>query len=214
MCFRPGKTIPVVAVVHTVAMLSMTQVGASGVASDRSNEPIVRAILTLDASIQQRFNDTSRGFGLSRVGRPLTHRFEPETLSERSTVHELEQAGQRVMVFLANRRLLGPKPNPSRMPIALWIKGPVFITGARPSVPLEASALWDEGQRALAAFDEEGSAESDIHEFDVPDWHVVARPVRATSTKCFACHQSDSVGVGDPLGVVFYAYQQMLLTSS
>jgi hypothetical protein len=213
MRLRPGMTIPVVAVVYAVALLSMTHVGASGVASDPSNEPIVRAILALDASIQQRFNDTSRGFGLSRMGRPLTHRFEPETLSERSTVHELEQAGQRVMVFLANRRLLGPKPDPLRLPMSFWIKGPVFITASRPQTVPNASGLWDEGQRALAMFDEPGAAESEVHKFDVDDWHVVARPVRATDTKCFACHQSDGVGVGDPLGVMLYVFQHLPMTS-
>jgi len=206
-------SIPVVAVAYAVAMLSMAHVGASGVASDHSSGPIVRAILALDASIQQRFNDTSRGFGLSRVGRPLTHRFEPETLSERSTVHELEQAGQRVVVFLANRRLLGPKPDSSRLPMSFWIKGPVFITESRPQTVPDASGLWDEGQRALVMFDERESAESDAHEFDVNDWHVVARPVRATDSKCFACHQSDAVGVGDPLGLVLYAFQHLPTTS-
>ena len=78
--------------------------------------------------------------------------------------------------------------------------------------PPSAAALWEEGRRAMRAFET-----SESHEFTQSGWNFTARPVRASGTNCLACHQHDevhrstdpngAVKIGDALGVVIYGYR-------
>jgi len=97
------------------------------------------------------------------------------------------------------------------------IKGPVFITAndsQEAGLP-KAPELWDQARRAMVSFQA-----SDTYEFTKEGWIFTARPVRAIES-CLQCHRSDTpsnfattvigqpklLKVGDPLGVIVYAYK-------
>jgi hypothetical protein len=160
--------------------------------------------------------------------------FFPRSADEAAAVAELEQAGWQTVFYLAGRRLLNPKPDASDWeaedpaaprlivdPGKLLIGGPVIITRKnRKDAPPKPIELWDQGHKAILAFSE--NARRNTYDFSVGNWQVEARPVRAGES-CLKCHQGDvasPVGkkqdeaeakpnplrVGDPLGVVMYAY--------
>jgi hypothetical protein len=97
------------------------------------------------------------------------------------------------------------------------IKGPVLICAKdKLDMPLP-SELWEQSRKAMQAF-----ATKDSFEFTLGNWQFTARPVRASEQSCLQCHLIDSTAVlarkpneepkqlkiGDPLGVVLYAYRK------
>lgn len=73
--------------------------------------------------------------------------------------------------------------------------------------------MTNEARRAFAAFERK----EPYYDFEVGDWNVVARPVRAANGTCLNCHWSNGdhgltngrsdLRLGDVLGVALYAYQ-------
>jgi hypothetical protein len=97
------------------------------------------------------------------------------------------------------------------------IKGPVLIsTKAKEDLPMP-SELWEQSKFAMQAF-----ATKEVYEFKLGNWQFSARPVRASEQSCLQCHSVDSravlarepneelkpLKIGDPLGVVLYAYRE------
>jgi hypothetical protein len=98
------------------------------------------------------------------------------------------------------------------------IKGPVLISAKDKDELPQPSELWEQSQKAILAF-----ATKDSFEFSHGSWKFIARPVRASEQSCLKCHLSDStriiahnpedeklkqLKIGDPLGVVLYAYRE------
>lgn len=135
-------------ILHTVSTIT------TRAASAQEERATVGAILALDAAVQKRFEKVDRRFGLSRL--PLSggaHGFAPENDAELSSLHELEGASVRVVLYLGGRKMLGPGPDERRARWLDQIKGPAFITRER-SLPIpSAESLLEEGRRAIAAFD-------------------------------------------------------------
>ncbi|HEU4387458.1 MAG TPA: hypothetical protein VFV34_06650, partial [Blastocatellia bacterium] len=78
--------------------------------------------------------------------------------------------------------------------------------------------LADRGLQAMKSF-----AGRDRYDFAAGDWTITTRPVRASAQSCLSCHMGNetrtvvaanqaapasSLKIGDPLGVLFYAYKQ------
>jgi hypothetical protein len=186
-----------------------------------------RALAALNDCIQQRFNDVDKRFGIARVMKlgATPHQFEPENVRELEAVRGLSNLRLRVVLYLAGRRLLRPRPpEPSpQLGARGWgiIKGPVQIAPvtsreANPPPPA-AMDLWDQGRRALLAFGERES-----YDFRAGDWAFMARPVRVSGAECLKCHLgtgthlygppasgTSSLKIGDPLGAVIYAYMPL-----
>lgn len=181
--------------------------------------------------------DKSFGFRrIIKVG-DTPHRFKPENPKEFSSVNELANQKVEVALYLASRSVLGDKPTdkewaqgdndtarndkPVPMPATVnysrkIIKGPVLIsTKDKADLPLP-SELWEHSKKAMQAF-----AAKDSFEFTLGKWQFTARPVRASEQSCLQCHMADSTAtfarepnkeskqlkMGDPLGVVLYAYR-------
>ena len=137
--------IPVVALLaltllHTVSTITTTA------ASAQEERAAVGAILALDTAVQKRFEKVDRRFGLSRLPLPKgAHGFAPENDAELSSLHELEEANVRVVLYLGGRKMLGAGPDERRERWSDQIKGPAFITRER-SLPIpSAEALSEEG---------------------------------------------------------------------
>ena len=189
-----------------------------------------RLLTLLDESVQQRFKDIDKGFGYRRIIKPgdTPHRFKPENPRELSAVAELRTARMEVFLYVAGRSVLAKAP-PDTDPKAysrMRIKGPGAITPTddyndtnylpRPE------QLLDEARAAMLAFHMTG----DTYKFAVGKWKFWARPVLASEQSCIDCHSarlthgflpslgggvqeisSLSLRIGDPLGMVLYAYQ-------
>lgn len=80
-----------------------------------------------------------------------------------------------------------------------------------------ASELLALSQKAMRDFQKSDSAD-----FLVREWNIIARPVRASDSSCLKCHhyneirvlpqakveqESRKLKIGDPLGVLLYAYK-------
>ena len=199
-----------IAAISTVSMLAAAFVAPSAATTSGGQEAERAAIVAFDQCIQERFKDVDEGFGYRRIARigETPHRFNAENASELSAVRELQRARMRVMLYLAGRRVLGPKPEASAGPAVFSriIKGPALVTptDAGASTPAPGD-LWDASRSAMLAF-----ANTDLYEFTSGDWKFVARPVRATDTMCLKCHAGSSLRVGDPLGVVMYGYRPLM----
>ncbi|HZS06277.1 MAG TPA: hypothetical protein VFD58_15655 [Blastocatellia bacterium] len=177
----------------------------------------------LDQCVQKRFGTMER-FGIRRVITFPYHlqHFTPENEQEKNVIAELEKDGWTVSFYLAGRSVLGAKPDKS-----LWekpnnnfytrkpINNPILLTKDAKiddlPKPLE---LWEQTQKAMAAFSRAGE-----YDFSVGKWQIAARPVRASQQACLNCHDqrhemvdgkvkaiSQGLKIGDPLGVVLYAY--------
>src|SRR5262245_19013702 len=151
-------------------------------------ETNIELILALDGCVQKRFEDVDKNFGFRRIIKvgETPHRFRPENAREFDVVRQLDNAGVKVALYLAGRRVLGDKPAATD-----WkknerglIRGPVFVTESSSegeALP-EAPELWDQAQKAMVSF-----KASDIYSFTRTGWTFVARPVRA-SQSCLQCH--------------------------
>lgn len=191
-----------------------------------------RLLSLLDDSVQQRFKDIDKGFGYRRIiaAGDTPHRFKPENPKELKAVDELRRARMEVFLYVAGRGVLGKMPaetepnNNSRV----RIKGPASVTPMtgefftdHEDLP-RAEQLWDEARAAMLAFHISG----DTYKFAIGKWKFSARPVFASEQSCVDCHKSrvthkflpslgaplqevnsNTLRIGDPLGVVLYAYE-------
>ena len=192
----PRKGLLTVAVLVGVALFA-------GTLSLHADDPIA----AINRAIQNRFTDIDKTFGLRRIVviGDTPHRFRPESVTELEAVQELTDAGLRVALYVAGRRVLDREPDlTTKEPFALnrrVIFGPVAVTDAATLSPLPAAVdLIDESRLAFLTLQKR-----ERHDFERSGWTFTARAVRATSSQCLTCHQDRSVG--DPLGVVLYAYQ-------
>jgi len=163
----------------------------------------------LDDCIQKRFVART-AFGMERVARLDFHGvrlFRPENVTEQSVVSALEQKGYQVALYLAGRRVNATPPAWSELAAYRYkVQGPAYIThfGDPKDAPAPASLL-EESRKALEAF-ETGEG----YDIQKGDWTVALRPLRASSTACVQCHKAfgAQVKIGDPIGVVMYAYKR------
>ncbi|MDQ3754631.1 MAG: hypothetical protein M3371_07865, partial [Acidobacteriota bacterium] len=186
---------------------------------------------TLDHVIQQRFHNVI-GFGMARI---VTERkFAPENEEEKKAVRELRKAGLKVGLYLAGRGILEPVPEEHRVSKRTFgsvfpgqpLSGPIFVSSTDSKDLPTAKALWEPTRQAMLAF----TGGSERYSFSVGEWAVEARPVRASDQSCIKCHSTDmrtelvdlgggrtafktgpkgnTLQVGDPLGVLLYAYRQ------
>jgi hypothetical protein len=172
-------------------------------------------------SVQQRFKDIDGTFGYSRVIRigQTPHRFKPENAKEVKDVDGLKQHGLKVLLYVAGRVVLSPRPAIGEQALAGVIKGPGFVTADSSAEGLPArSVLWDESRKAMLAFQT-----TDVYNFTAGKWRFTARVVRASEQSCLSCHASGvgsvfriegaveskpTLRIGDPLGVVLYGYER------
>jgi hypothetical protein len=171
--------------------------------------PIVYAddpIAALNRAIQERFKDVDTTFGLRRIVviGDTPHRFKPENAGELAAVQELDDARLRVAIYVAGRRVLQREPDlNTKVPFELnrrVIFGPIVVTPRQTTAGLPAAVdLIDESRIAFRTL-----SQRDRHDFEVADWKFTARAVRATTEQCLTCHRGQTIG--DPLGVVLYAY--------
>jgi hypothetical protein len=182
------------------------------------------AIDALNHVVQKRFH-TVIGFGMARIA--TEKKFVPETEEEKAAVNSLKKAKLRVGLYLAGRLVLEPKPSESQWGqygIGRAISHPIFLGSQTKLKELPRQLdLWEQAQKALAAF----TQGKDLYEFTVGEWSVRARPVRASDQSCLQCHSQDyrlvypymgtigyenkgknSLQIGDPIGVMLYAYSQ------
>jgi hypothetical protein len=199
--------------------------------SQKTNDLDLCLLVELDRFVQARFKEIDRGFGYRRVVtlNDTPHRFKPENAKEADVVSDLEQARLRVALYLAGRGVIGARPEAAQWEryVKKPIQGPAFVTAAgQSSNDLPAPAeLWEHSQKAMEVF-----TDSDEYNFDVGKWKFTARPVRAAEQSCLECHaryaaspllllssegQAAASGlkpkplrVGDPLGVILYAYER------
>lgn len=164
-------------------------------------------IASLNRSVQDRFKDVDKTFGLRRIVviGDTPHQFRPESVAEFSAVKELKDSGYRVALYLAGRRVLDREPDLStKEPTQInrrVIFGPVAVTDPDILSALpDAVDLIDESRTAFHLL-----AKRDRHDFEMGVWTFTARAVRATSAQCLSCHRGQAIG--DPLGVVLYAYR-------
>ena len=187
--------------VSVVIVVSLAITAAIGIV--HADDPIA----SLNRSIQDRFKDVDSTFGLRRIVviGDTPHRFRPESVTELEAVRAVEDARLRVGMYMAGRRVLDREPDlTTKQPFALnrrIIFGPIAVTS-----PASADGLpeaFDLIEESRIAFHTLGQRER--YDFEIADWKVTARAVRATTAQCLNCHRGRSIG--DPLGVVLYAYR-------
>jgi hypothetical protein len=185
----------------------------------------------LDREVQKRFHKVI-GFGMARIG--TQRKFAPETEEEKASVRELNREGYRVGLYLAGRAILGDVPEENRRAkldfgsssAGQAFSGPIFLSSADMKGLPTAASLWDETRRAMQSF----AAGAERYGFKSGEWDVEARPVRASEESCLRCHvarvefavvinekgeksvkaetKEDPPKLGDPLGVLVYAYMK------
>ena len=106
---------------------------------------------------------------------------------------------------IAGRRVLEREPHLlTKEPTLLdrrVIFGPIAVTNPESSAGLpDAVDLIDESRAAFSTLEKR-----ERHDFDFGTWKFSARAVRAIGQECVTCHHDRAVG--DPLGVVLYAYR-------
>jgi hypothetical protein len=180
-------------------------------------------ISVLDDCVQQRFLDVDQGFGFRRIVRlgETPHRFKPENAKELSIVGYLMKVKLNVVLYLAGRNILNTGSDTTEVNgnAGRFIKGPVLITDNDKRVigPPTALELLEHGQKAMRDVQK-----SDRYDFAIREWKIIARPVRASDSSCLKCHRYNEIDVlpeakleqesrrlkiGDPLGVLLYAYK-------
>ena len=185
----------------------------------------------LDREVQKRFHNVI-GFGMARIG--TERKFAPETAEEKSAVRELKREGYKVGLYLAGRAILNDVPEQDRSskvvfgssPAGQGFSGPIFLSSTGMKEAPTAASLWDETRRALESF----ATGKERYGFKSGEWDVEARPVRASEESCLKCHTArvkftvvtsqtgeksvksealeEPPKVGDPLGVLVYAYRR------
>jgi hypothetical protein len=186
----------------------------------------------LDREVQKRFHKVI-GFGMARIG--TERKFAPETEEEKEAVRELNREGYKVGLYLAGRAILNDVPEQYRRAkldfgassAGQAFSGPIFLISSDTKGLPTAASLWDETRRALQSF----ATGAERYGFKSGEWDVEARPVRASEEPCLKCHvarvdfavvvvnekgeksvepetKEDPPKLGDPLGVLVYAYRK------
>jgi hypothetical protein len=200
-----------------VAAITVTSVaaGLDVSAQTAGGGRTARLIAALHDCVLERFKEVDdERLGMARITRRgAPHVFAPDQLRDMTAVEELARAQMRVVLYLAGREVLKPKP-PSEYAIYIpqqqytnpmvwfssrgvkpedaieWgvIKGPIRVTPTGRaskglSLPPTTSDVWDETSRAMRLF-----AGAESHDFDLGSWKFAARPVRVTDQGCLNCH--------------------------
>jgi hypothetical protein len=150
----------------------------------------------LDDCIQARFNKVDGTFGITRVVPTMTNvhirNFQPETEAEWLAVASLQQAGWRVIFYLAGRQVLEPVPEYPAPNGKIYrvlhfgVQGPVFITPIREQLAWpDKSELRAHAQQAFAAF-----VKQDRYDFSTGNLAYTTRPIRAQEA-CLKCHNDN-----------------------
>jgi hypothetical protein len=187
--------------VTVTVLVGLVVVAGSGIVL--ADDPIA----SLNRTIQDRFKDIDKLFGLRRIVviGDTPHRFRPETVGEFAAVQELKDGGLRVALYVAGRRVLEQEPDlTTKEPFGLnrrVIFGPIAVTDrdVGPGLPAPTDLI-DESRIAFRML-----GTRDRHDFVLAEWRFTARAVRATTSQCLSCHRGRSLG--EPLGVILYAYQ-------
>jgi len=149
--------------------------------------------------------------------------FVPENDQEKEAVAEIERSGMKMALYLASRNILGAEPDESernRLVLHAPLRGPVgFTQGSQKTDWPEKSSLWKQARKTMQDFDSDKSAFQ--YEFSAEGKDFIARPVRAQES-CLQCHLQQAyispshdlnsngsirrLSVGDPIGVLLYAY--------
>jgi len=146
--------------------------------------------------------------------------FIPENAQEREALAEIEQSGLKMVLYLASRNILGTEPYDKDRSLILHahLRGPVALTQSSPKTDWpEIPSLWKQAREAMQGFESDKSASH--YEFSAGGKDFIARPVRAQES-CLKCHTPETylsntpnsdgltrrLGVGDPIGVLLYAY--------
>lgn len=150
-----------------------------------------------DQTVQDRFQDLRAkdieegrlGFGrmvnIVSIHGPI---FRPGTPRESRAVEDLQSAGWTPTVFVASI------PSDSQAPPR--IRGPVLTADRASTLP--------EAAREIAVLARRAGLDRMTLQGSVSGIPLEARPVRASESKCLGCHRGKQVG--DPLGVVIYAF--------
>ena len=197
--------------ITVIASFSRIDASAQTPATDR----VPRIIDSLNDCVQERFKEVDERLGTARVTRPgAPHLFTPERLREQTVVEELERARMRVVLYLAGREVLKPKPDLSFHPIYItdqyfsnpvrrvaphsikkedaieWgvIKGPIRVTPVQ-----RRKGAFDRLPNSIELWDETRNAlqafsRSESYDFGHGDWKFAARPIRVSDTACLNCH--------------------------
>jgi len=182
-------------------------------------DPTQDIIATLDDCIQKRFLDVDQGFGIRRIipKGETAHRFKPENAKELSIVGSLRKVGLDMVLYLAGRQILKPEWNRNGADARKLVKGPVLMTETDQLDSPTTFELFEHTRKAMQMFQT-----SNKYDFAIRNWRIAARPVRASDASCLKCHFDDQIVVlptgaykgesrkleiGDPLGVVLYAYK-------
>ena len=197
--------------ITVIASFSPIDVSAQTLAADR----VPRIIDALNDCVQERFKEVDERLGTARVTRPgAPHLFTPERLREQTIVEELERARMRVVLYLAGREVLKPKPDLSFHPIYIteqyfsnpalrvapraskndyaieWgaIKGPIRVTPVQ-----RRKGAFDRLPNSIELWNDTRNAmqafsRSESYDFRHGDWKFAARPIRVTDTACLNCH--------------------------
>ncbi len=179
----------------------------------------------LDPLFQERFRDLSEiMFGIRRLPATPEHNelivLKPDRPAERRLLRELEAEGWRAAFYVAGasvrERVRPPAPSrpegeglrrADRMD-RRGVSEPIVLAGVRDRKALPRGEQLI--PQAAAAFEALRTAER--RSFTVGDWRVEARPVRASSERCAACHrqqpETPDMRVGDLIGVAMYAFSR------
>ena len=186
-----------------VTLTALSAVLTAGTIIVSADDPIA----ALNRSVQDRFKDVDKYFGLRRIVviGDTPHQFRPESVAEFAAVKALKESGYRVALYLAGRRVLDRDPHlTTEEPTQLdrrAIFGPVAVTDPELLPGLsQAVDLIDESRVAFNQL-----VKRDRYDFEIGDLKLTARAVRATADHCLSCHRGRAIG--DPLGVVLYAYR-------
>lgn len=179
--------------------------GLCTVNAETGAAPDARLVNALDKVIQSRFQEIDgRSFGISRIGPQHVRKFEATTGAERTAVADLESAGWEVRLYVPSRaQLSASRKDNSKFQ---WSVGrDVIIVGYESSkahLPRTA-VLWENASKALALFETKSE-----HAFKADQYHIIARPVRASKQACLDCHNrgGKTLKVDDTLGVALYAF--------
>ena len=217
-----------------VLVLCLTVFGATR-SADRGKPPAtpratrMEALDAFDQVVQQRFHDVI-GFGMARVASQRW--FVPKTQEEKDAVNGIKRSGYEVCLYLVGRTVLQDVPEwrrESQLKMGSsrehMMNGPVFVGKETIRGLPDSRAMWEPARTAFRMFENGTTPDS----FENWGWTIEARPVKASEEQCLSCHGYDlrvtfkpgeksyrierdkernQLRVGDPVGVLFYAYRK------
>lgn len=213
---RTGRKSLVVLSAWGLALAAVGAIARHGLAAQASGtERAPRIIETLNDCVQDRFKEVEERLGMARVIRPgAPHLFTPERMREITIVEELDHARMRVVLYLAGREVLKPKPDARFSPMYIseeyfsnlrllmaprpikeedaieWgvIKGPIRVTPPeRPKTESERPPATGELWEATRRA-MQAFSRSETYDFGHGGWKFAARPIRVTDQACLNCH--------------------------